>query len=90
MEKVMPLEQLSGIKGAVSSESVDALFDVIRDSAIVSNDDSNGIFNHNCITINNLREDVVINSNSHERNWIINNFPNNNNGYLVVAKVIEN
>lgn len=86
----MPLEQLSGIKGAVSSESVDALFDVIRNSAIVSDDDTNGLFNHNCITINNLRDDIAINSNSHERNCIINNFPNNNNGYLVVSKVIEN
>lgn len=86
----MPLEELSGIKGARSSESVDALFDVIRDFAIVSDNVSNVLFSNNCITINNLRDDVAINSNSHERNWIINNFPNNNNGYLVVSKVIEN
>ncbi len=86
----MPLEELSGIKGASSSESVDALFDVIRNSAIVSDGDSTRVLTNNCILINNLREDVVINSNPLERNCIINNFPNNKNGYLVVSKVIEN
>ena len=90
MEKMMPLEELSGIKGAVSSESVETLFDVIRNSSVDLSDRESASFSNNCISIDNLREDVVINSESHERNCILNNFPNNNNGYLVVAKVIEN
>ncbi len=84
----MPLEELSGIKGAESSESVQALFDVIVNSHVTEDGENTAPF-YNCISINSLRNDIVINSNENERNYIINNFPKEKNGYLVVAKVIE-
>lgn len=84
----MPLEELSAIKGAVSSESVDALFDVIVNSTVSSGEGNPSHF-YNCVSINSLRNDIAINPELDERNSIINNFPNEKNGYLVVAKVIE-
>ncbi|KDN55002.1 hypothetical protein FEM21_20070 [Flavobacterium seoulense] len=45
--------------------------------------------NHNCVSVSDLREDVVIESSAIEREIILENFPNKKNGFLVVAKVIE-
>ena len=88
MSKTMTVDILSSIKGAQPSESVNKLFDVIK-NAIPSNNNSANNVNHNCVSVNNLREDVVIESSAIEKQIILENFPNKKNGFLVVAKVIE-
>jgi Asp-tRNA(Asn)/Glu-tRNA(Gln) amidotransferase C subunit len=88
MSKIMTVDILSSIKGAQPSESVNKLFDVIK-NAHPSNENSLNIVNHNCVSVNNLREDVVIESSAIEKQIILENFPNKKNGFLVVAKVIE-
>lgn len=84
----MTVDVLSSIKGAQPSESVNKLFDVIK-NAVSSNENSLNNVNHNCVSVNDLREDVVIESSAIEKQIIIENFPNKKNGFLVVAKVIE-
>lgn len=83
----MTVDILSSIKGAKPSESVNQLFDVIK-NAIPSNSTAN-IVNPNGVSLNDLRDDVVIESSAIEKQLIIENFPNQKNGFLVVAKVIE-
>jgi Asp-tRNA(Asn)/Glu-tRNA(Gln) amidotransferase C subunit len=41
------------------------------------------------VLLDNLREDVVVDSPQVEKQIIIENFPKEKNGYLVVSKVIE-
>ena len=41
------------------------------------------------VTVDDLREDVVINASSAEKQHIIDHFPKQKNNYLVVPKVIE-
>ena len=41
------------------------------------------------MSLNDLRDDVVIESSAMEKQIIIENFPKSKNGYLVVSKVIE-
>ena len=84
----MTVDILSSIKGAQPSESVNKLFDVIK-NANSSNDNSLNNVNRNCVSVNSLREDVVIESSAMEKQIILENFPNKKNGFLVVAKVIE-
>lgn len=84
----MTVDVLSSIKGAQPSESVNQLFDVIK-NAIPSNSNAANNVNHNCVSLNELREDVVIESSAIEKQIIVENFPNCKNGFLVVAKVIE-
>lgn len=88
MSKIMTVDILSSIKGAQPSESVNKLFDVIK-NANSSNDNSLNNVNRNCVSVNSLREDVVIESSAMEKQIILENFPNKKNGFLVVAKVIE-
>jgi len=88
MSKTMTVDILSSIKGAQPSESVNQLFEVIK-NAIPSNTNAVNNVNHNCVSVNNLREDVVIESSAIEKQIILENFPNKKNGFLVVAKVIE-
>jgi len=88
MSKIMTVDVLSSIKGAQPSEAVNKLFDVIKNAQPTNNNSLNNV-NNNCVSINNLREDVVIESSAIEKQLIIENFPNKKNGYLVVAKVIE-
>ena len=88
MSKTMTVDVLSSIKGAKPSESVNQLFDVIK-NAITTNDNAANNVNRNCVSLNDLREDVVIASSAMEKQLIIENFPNKKNGFLVVAKVIE-
>ncbi|PVX44950.1 hypothetical protein C8C85_0710 [Flavobacterium sp. 103] len=88
MSKTMTVDILSSIKGAQPSESVNKLFDVIK-NAVPSNNNSFNNVNRNCVSVNNLREDVVIESSAIEKQIILENFPNKKNGFLVVAKVIE-
>lgn len=88
MSKIMTVDILSSIKGAQPSEAVNKLFDVIKNANPTNNNSLNNV-NNNCVSINNLREDVVIESSAIEKQIILENFPNKKNGYLVVAKVIE-
>jgi Asp-tRNA(Asn)/Glu-tRNA(Gln) amidotransferase C subunit len=88
MNKTMTVDILSSIKGAQPSESVNKLFDVIK-NAVPSNNNTLNNVNHNYVSVNDLREDVVIESSALEKQLIIENFPNKKNGFLVVAKVIE-
>jgi len=88
MSKTMTVDILSSIKGAQPSESVNKLFDVIK-NANSSNDNSLNNVNRNYVSVNSLREDVVIESSAIEKQLILENFPNKKNGFLVVAKVIE-
>ena len=84
----MTVDILSSIKGAQPSESVNKLFDVIKNAVPTNNNASNNV-NRNCVSVSDLREDVVVESSAMERQLIIENFPNKKNGFLVVAKVIE-
>jgi Asp-tRNA(Asn)/Glu-tRNA(Gln) amidotransferase C subunit len=87
MSKIMTVDVLSSIKGAQESESVNKLFQVIK-NANISNI-NNFSDSSKSVSLNYLRDDIVINSSKREREIIIENFPKEKNGYLVVAKVIE-
>ncbi|MDG1398268.1 MAG: hypothetical protein P8P88_07755 [Polaribacter sp.] len=87
MSKIMTVDVLSSIKGAQESESVNKLFQVIK-NANISNT-NNFSDSSKSVSLNHLRDDIVINSSEREREIIIENFPKEKNGYLVVAKVIE-
>tara|TARA_R110001583_G_scaffold82774_1_gene219279 strand:- start:13304 stop:13573 length:270 start_codon:yes stop_codon:yes gene_type:complete len=88
MSKIMTVDILSSIKGAQPSETVNKLFDVIKNAQITNNNSLNNV-NNNCVSINDLREDVVIECSAIERQIIVGNFPKEKNGYLVVSQVIE-
>ena len=88
MSKIMTVDVLSSIKGAQPSESVNKLFDVIKNANSSNNNAINNV-NYNCVSVSDLRDDVVIESSAIEKELIIENFPNKKNGFLVVAKVIE-
>ena len=85
MSKIMTVDVLSSIKGANPSASVNQLFEVIK------NANQNLELKHanNVVGLNDLREDVVEHSSSTEKEIIKENFPKQKNGFLVVAKVIE-
>lgn len=85
MSKLMTVDILSSIKGAKESESVKKLFEVIKNADTVSTTSTN----KNAVSLDDLREDVVINSSEIEKEIIIDNFPKEKNGYLVVSKIIE-
>jgi Asp-tRNA(Asn)/Glu-tRNA(Gln) amidotransferase C subunit len=88
--KLMSLEILSNIKGASSSESIEKLFDAVRNAVAEQEDiDFINLFSNNSVTVDNLREDIVENSSSIEKQIIIDNFPSQKHNYLVVPKVIE-
>jgi len=83
----MPVDILSSIKGAKSSEAVDKLFDVIKNANV--NQYSSNQNTINAVSINDLRADIVANSSEITKQIIKENFPKEKNGYLVVSKVIE-
>ena len=88
MNKIMTVDILSSIKAAQPSEAVNKLFEVIKNA----NTTNNNTFNHNhdhAVSLDHLRDDVVIDSPQIEKQIIIENFPKEKNGFLVVAKVIE-
>ena len=87
MSKIMPVDILSSIKGAKSSEAVDQLFDVIRNAKINQNSSNQNAIN--AVSIDDLRADVVENSSEITKQIIRENFPKEKDGYLVVSKVIE-
>lgn len=83
----MTVDVLSSIKGAQPSETVNKLFEVIKNANTTNNNSFNN--HNNGVSLNDLRDDVVIDSSSIEKQIIIENFPKEKNGYLVVSKVIE-
>ncbi|MGY6649065.1 hypothetical protein [Wenyingzhuangia sp. IMCC45574] len=87
MSKIMPVDILSSIKGAESSEAVEKLFDVIKNAE--TNNNSSNQNAKNAVSIDNLREDVVEHSSEITKEIIKENFPKQKDGYLVVSKVIE-
>ncbi|MCB9425792.1 MAG: hypothetical protein H6584_02005 [Flavobacteriales bacterium] len=89
MSKIMTIDILSSIKGAKPSEAVNQLFDVIKNAHPTNNHSTNTKVNFNAVSLDDLREDIVVQSPVEERRIIKENFPKEKNGYLVVAKVIE-
>jgi Asp-tRNA(Asn)/Glu-tRNA(Gln) amidotransferase C subunit len=88
MSKIMTVDILSSIKGAQPSESVNKLFEAIKNANSANSNSFNK--NHsNAVSLDDLREDIVIDSPNVEKQLIIENFPKEKNGYLVVSKVIE-
>ncbi len=87
MSKIMPVDILSSIKGAKSSEAVDKLFEVIKNAE--TNQNSSNQNAKNAVSIDDLRADVVENSSEITKQIIKENFPKEKDGYLVVSKVIE-
>lgn len=86
----MTLEVLSSIKGATSSKAVDELFKNIKNAHLSSNENNLLVQHAKVVSLDDLREDVVVRSSEMERNIIKGNFPKEKNGYLVVSKVIDN
>ncbi len=86
MGKEMTLDVLSSIKGATASKVVEDLFEVIKKGHV---DGGTNEVHQQSVAIDDLRPDEVINSTTTERNLIIDNFPKEKNGFLVVPKVIE-
>jgi Asp-tRNA(Asn)/Glu-tRNA(Gln) amidotransferase C subunit len=86
MSKIMTVDILSSIKGAKPSEAVNKLFDVIKSAN--KNTALNTVL-ANVVSLDDLREDIVIESLAIEKQIIRENFPKEKNGFLVVAKVIE-
>ena len=90
MSKIMTVDILSSIKGAQPSEAVNQLFDVIKNAQASNTNNSNTTnVNNNAVSLDDLREDIVVQSSAVERAIIKENFPKEKDGYLVVAKVIE-
>ncbi len=87
MSKIMTVDVLSSIKGAQASEAVNKLFDVIKNAQATNKNSFNNY--NNSVSLNDLRDDVVIESSALEKQIIIENFPKEKKGYLVVSKVIE-
>lgn len=84
---MMTVDILSSIKGAKESDTVSKLFDVIKKANTSTSNLGNN--SNNALSLDDLREDIVINSSQIEKDIIIENFPKKKDGYLVVAKVIE-
>lgn len=82
----MTLEVLSSIHGAEASEAVEQLFEVIKNAKTDLNQITDAT---KSVNVNELRADKAIPSSDIERNLIRNNFPRTKDGFLVVAKVIE-
>lgn len=88
MSKIMTVDILSSIKGAEPSESVNKLFEVIKNAQATNNSNSNN-YSVNAVSLNDLRADIPVLSPEEERATIKENFPREKDGFLVVSKVIE-
>lgn len=87
MGKEMTLDVLSSIKGAEASQVVADLFEVIKKGHVADLSNNQGKLEG--VAVTDLRPDEPMLSSEIERNLIVENFPNQKNGYLVVPKVIE-
>ncbi len=85
----MPLDLLSSIKGARSSEAINELFKVIK-RAVPDNQGRGKVdMGVNAVSINELRSDEIVRCDEDQKELIRQNFPEEKNGFLVVPKVIE-
>jgi Asp-tRNA(Asn)/Glu-tRNA(Gln) amidotransferase C subunit len=89
MSKIMPLDLLSSIKGARSSEAVNELFNVIKKAVPTKEVDITPETSVDAVSIEDLRSDSIERCPDIEKEIIKKNFPKEKNGYLVVPKVIE-
>jgi Asp-tRNA(Asn)/Glu-tRNA(Gln) amidotransferase C subunit len=89
MSKIMPLDLLSSIKGARSSEAVNELFNVIRRAIPDTEEDIISETDAEAVTLASLRSDSIERCPENEKSIIRKNFPKEKNGFLVVPKVIE-
>lgn len=87
MSKMMTVDVLSSIKGAQKSETVSKLFDVIKNANTTNSNSFNNL--NKAVSLDDLRDDIVVDSPQEEKDIIIENFPKEKNRFLVVAKVIE-
>lgn len=81
------LERLSKIKWAESNKELMKFFDVLDDR--ISDQDVDKFFNkksNNAVNLNNLRSDEIIKDTTSK---IIEEFPESENNYLKIPKVIE-
>ena len=86
----MTLELLSNIKGAKPSPDVRELFMIIKDALPATEiADTEEVSGDIYVPLEDLRNDVVIESSSLEKEIIKENFPERKNEFLVVSKVIE-
>lgn len=91
-EKIMPLELLASIKGAASSEDVEALFEIIRKAATDAGSPDSATFeagSPDAVSLDALRSDEVHPATEMEKELIKQNFPESKDGFLVVPRVIE-
>lgn len=89
MEKTMPLDLLSSIKDAKSSEAINELFNVIKKAMPDNQRVDNSDMGSNALSINELRRDEIVRCDEDQKELIRQNFPEEKNGFLVVPKVIE-
>ena len=89
MSKIMPLDLLSSIKGARSSNAVNELFSVINKAVPSREGEITFETNSEAVSIEDLRSDRIERCPDIEKELIRNNFPEEKDGYLVVPKVIE-
>lgn len=85
----MPLDLLSSIKGARSSEAVNELFNVIKKAVPTKEGNIALETNVDAVSIEDLRSDSIERCPEIEKELIKKNFPKEKNGFLVVPKVIE-
>ena len=85
----MPLDLLSSIKGARSSEAINELFNVIKKAMPDNQSVDSFDIGSKALSINELRSDEVIRCDEDQKELIRQNFPEEKNGFLVVPKVIE-
>lgn len=89
MSKIMPLDLLSSIKGARSSEAVDELFNTIKRAVPENEGDITSDTDLQAVSLESLRNDSIKRCPEIEKEIIRKNFPKEKNGYLIVPKVIE-
>jgi Asp-tRNA(Asn)/Glu-tRNA(Gln) amidotransferase C subunit len=89
MNKIMPLDLLSSIKGARSSEAVSELFNTIKRAVPENERDITSDTDADAVSLDGLRSDSIERCPEIEKEFIKMNFPKEKNGFLVVPKVIE-
>jgi Asp-tRNA(Asn)/Glu-tRNA(Gln) amidotransferase C subunit len=89
MSKIMPLDLLSSIKGARSSEAVNELLSVIKRAVPGNEGENTPDTDLDAVFVDSLRSDIIERCPDIEKELIKKNFPKEKNGFLVVPKVIE-
>lgn len=85
----MPLDLLSSITGATSSEAVEALFSVIKEAMPEEEGGGPPEEDHPSVSLDHLRSDTVEECPEGVKGIIRKNFPEEKNGFLVVPRVME-